>query len=83
VGKKGASPPTLAWFPSVSQPLISSAPDVQHGAVNGFVLNVSSDVIESSLSCSGTKAGVMLSAVSQPGLDPSGTDEPVIVVSYE
>jgi hypothetical protein len=56
---------------------------VQHGAVNGFVLNVSSDVIESSLYCSGTKPGVMLSAVSQPGLDPSGTDEPVIVVSYE
>jgi hypothetical protein len=44
---------------------------------------VSSDVIESSLYCSGTKPGVMLSAVSQPGLDPSGTDEPVIVVSYE
>jgi hypothetical protein len=44
---------------------------------------VSGDVIETSLSCSGTKPRVMLSAVSQPGLDLSGTDEPVIVVSYE
>jgi hypothetical protein len=44
---------------------------------------MSGAIIDSSLPCSSTEPGVMLSAVSQPGLDPSDIVENVTVVSYE
>jgi hypothetical protein len=56
-GKRGACPPALDWFPSVSQQLISSAPDDQNGVDAGLILNLSGDVIETSFSCTRTEPG--------------------------